>query len=195
MFDYPKPVELLKTLLEIYDNKNAIVLDFFAGSGTTGQAITEQNIEDGGKRNFILCTNNENDICEKVTYQRLAKVNYGTPKVKPLKFNLKYYKTAYVPRLNNDEENIQENLLVNIKNLIQLENGISIDNKRIKVILNEEEIDKFSENAEQIKECEKMYISSDILLTAKQVEIFKNNNIEVFIIPEYYFDEEIKEVQ
>ena len=51
------------------------------------------------------------------------------------------------------------------------------------------------ENTEQIKECEKLYISSDILLTAKQVKIFKDNNIEVFIIPEYYFDEEIKGVQ
>ena len=112
-----------------------------------------------------------------------------------IKYNLKYYKTAYVPRLNTDEENIQENLLVNIKNLIQLENGISIDDKRIKVILSEDEIDKFSENTEQIKECEKLYISSDILLTAKQVKIFKDNNIEVFIIPEYYFDEEIKGVQ
>ena len=106
-----------------------------------------------------------------------------------------HYKTAYVPRLNTEEENIQENLLVNIKNLIQLENGISIDDKRIKVILSEDEIDKFSENTEQIKECEKLYISSDILLTAKQVKIFKDNNIEVFIIPEYYFDEEIKGVQ
>lgn len=63
------------------------------------------------------------------------------------------------------------------------------------VILNEEDIDRFSENEEAIKECEKLYISSDILLTAKQVKIFKDNNIDVFVIPEYYFDEEIKEVQ
>ena len=63
------------------------------------------------------------------------------------------------------------------------------------MILNEEEIDRFSENEEKIKECEKLYISSDILLTAKQVKIFKDNNIDVFVIPEYYFDEEIKEVQ
>ena len=194
-FDYPKPIELIKTLIKIYNNKNAIILDFFAGSGTTGQAVVELNSEDNGNRQFILCTNNENNICEEVTYQRLIKVNYGTTKAKPLKFNLKYYRTSYIPRINTEEENIQENLLVNIRNLIQLENGISIDDKRIRVILSEEEIDKFSENTEQIKECEKLYISSDILLTAKQVKIFKDNNIEVFIIPEYYFDEEIKEVQ
>ena len=194
-FDYPKPVELIKTLIKIYNNKNAVILDFFAGSGTTGQAVLELNNEDNGNRQFILCTNNENNICEKVTYQRLIKVNYGTPKVKPLKFNLKYYRTNYIPRLNNEEENIQENLLLNIKNLIQLENGINIDDKKIRVIFDEKTIDEFSTKIDEVIECEKLYISSDILLTAKQTKLFKDNNIEIFVIPEYYFDEEIKEVQ
>lgn len=194
-FDYPKPVELIKTLIKIYNNKNAVILDFFAGSGTTGQAVLELNNEDNGNRQFILCTNNENNICEKVTYQRLIKVNYGTPKVKPLKFNLKYYRTNYIPRLNNEEENIQENLLLNIKNLIQLENGINIDDKKIKVIFDEKTIDEFSTKIDEVMECEKLYISSDILLTSKQTKLFKDNNVEIFIIPEYYFDEEIKEVQ
>ena len=100
-----------------------------------------------------------------------------------------------MPRLNTDEENIQENLLVNIKNLIQLENGISIDNEKIKVILDEEEIDKFSLNVEEVKKCEKLYTSTDILLTAQQVKTFKDNNVEVYVIPEYYFENEIREVQ
>lgn len=69
-FDYSKPVELIKRLLKNHYNKNAIVLDFFAGSGTTAQAVLELNIEDGGKRRFILCTNNQNKICEQVTYTR-----------------------------------------------------------------------------------------------------------------------------
>lgn len=194
-FDYPKPVELLKTIISIYNKRDAIILDFFAGSGTTGQAVIELNEEDGGDRKFILCTNNENDICEDVTYQRLLKLNNGTPKMKPIKYNLKYYKTAYIPRINTDEENIQENLLLNINNLIQLENGISIDNEKIRVILDEEEIDRFSSNAEEVEKCERLYISTDILLTAQQVKIFKDNNVEVFIIPEYYFENEIREVQ
>lgn len=201
VFNNPKPVELIKDFIRIgLNDKKGTVLDFFAGSGTTAQAILELNKEDNGKRNFILCTNNENNICEDITYQRIKTITTGKTNKnviisEKIPTNMKYYKTAFIPRLNNDEENIQENLLANIKSLIQLENGISIDDKKIRVILNEEDIDKFSENEETIKECEKLYISSDILLTAKQVKIFKDNNIEVFIIPEYYFDEEIKEVQ
>ena len=73
-FDYSKPVELIKRLIKNHYNKNAIVLDFFAGSGTTAQAVLELNIEDGGNRRFILCTNNQNNICEEVTYKRCKDV-------------------------------------------------------------------------------------------------------------------------
>ena len=57
--------------------KNAVILDFFAGSGTTGHAVLDLNKEDGGKRKFILCTNNENDICTEVTYPRVRNVIQG----------------------------------------------------------------------------------------------------------------------
>lgn len=198
-FNFPKPVELIKQILKISSNADSIVLDFFAGSGTTGQAVLELNQEDSGKRRFILCTNNENKICEEVTYQRVKTVITGI-RINKSKYsngiltNLKYYKTTYIPKINTEKENIHENLLFNIKNLIQLENGINVDDKKVRIILDEEKIDQFSGNKEEVKECEKLYISSDILLTAKQNMIFKKNNVEVFIIPEYYFDEEIKEV-
>ena len=77
VFDYPKPVEFMKKLIRHYINKDTIVLDFFAGSGTTGQAVLELNREDGGKRKFILCTNNENDIAYNVTYERLYRIMKG----------------------------------------------------------------------------------------------------------------------
>ena len=73
-FEYPKPVQLIKRLVKSHYNKDAIVLDFFAGSGTTAQAVLELNAEDGGHRNFILCTNNQNNICEEVTYKRCRDV-------------------------------------------------------------------------------------------------------------------------
>ena len=83
-FDYPKPSSLIKYLVSLFPNKDITVLDFFAGSGTTGQAVLELNQEDGGNRQFILCTNNENNICEEVTYERLKRVinGYTTPKGK-----------------------------------------------------------------------------------------------------------------
>lgn len=201
VFTYPKPLFLIKKIISASPSyRNSIILDFFAGSGTTGQAVIELNKEDGGDRTFILCTNNENEICSKVTYPRIYGVSSGyndkgQQVSDPIPINLKYYKTSYIPRLNNEDENIQENLLVNIKNLIQLENGIDIDDRKIKVILDEKTIDEFSTKINEVKECEKLYISSDILLTAKQTKLFKDNNVEIFIIPEYYFDEEIKEVQ
>ena len=60
----PKPSLLIKTLVQLASNKDSIVLDFFAGSGTTGQAVMELNKEDDGHRKFILCTNNE--VSEKI---------------------------------------------------------------------------------------------------------------------------------
>lgn len=82
-FDNPKPVELVKYLINLCSNKNAIVLDFFAGSGTTGQAVLDLNREDGGSRQFILCTNNEttelnpNGIAYDVTAKRLRRILAG----------------------------------------------------------------------------------------------------------------------
>ncbi|MEG1009745.1 MAG: site-specific DNA-methyltransferase, partial [Clostridia bacterium] len=195
----PKPSTLIQTLIQLGSKKNSIILDFFAGTGTTAQACMQQNLIDGGSRNYILCTNNENDICEKVTYKRISHImdNYidfnGRPAV-GIKHNLKYYKTTFVPRINAEKENLHNNLLINIKNLIQLENGIEIDDNQIRIYLDEYELDTFSNNKEALKVCDKVYISSDILLTSKQEKIFRDNNIKVYVIPEYYFKDEIMEV-
>ncbi len=189
-----KPVKMLKELINYHPNKNAVVLDFFAGSGSTAQAVLELNKEDNGNRQFILCTNNENNICEEITYKRIKNVITGYGKYNPLKSNLKYYRCTYIQRINTEAEDLHNNLLINIKNLIQLENGIEIDGNKIRVYLNEDELDKFSTNEKELEICEKVYISSDILLTSEQENIFENNNIEVYIIPEYYFEDEIMEV-
>lgn len=194
IFDYPKPMEMIKRICEMGCDKNSIILDFFAGSGTTGHAVLDLNKEDGGHRKFILCTNNENNICEEITYKRLENVINGYGKVEGMPANLKYYKTSYVPRMNDDENDLNANLLINIKNLIQLENAIEIDDKKIQVFLDEDKLDSFSECDEQLDVCEKIYISSDILLSSEQEQNFEDNNIEVFIIPNYYFEDEIMEV-
>lgn len=73
IFSTPKPVKLIKEFVRAGSNKNCIILDFFAGSGTTGHAVMDLNKEDGGKRRFILITNNESNICRKVTIPRIQK--------------------------------------------------------------------------------------------------------------------------
>ena len=102
-FDYPKPTSLISWLLSLI-NSPKVILDFFAGSGTTLHATMQLNTEDGGHRQCILVTNNENNICEEVTYERNKRVinGYTTPKgveVPGLKANtLRFYKTDYIPR-------------------------------------------------------------------------------------------------
>lgn len=76
-FSNPKPSALIKYLLSLVNKKDALVLDFFAGSGTTGHAVLELNREDDGTRKFIIATNNENNIAEEVTYERINKVING----------------------------------------------------------------------------------------------------------------------
>lgn len=76
-FQHPKSKELLKRILKFSSNKNSIVLDFFGGSGTTAQAVMELNAEDGGNRQCIICTNNENNIADNITYERLYRVVNG----------------------------------------------------------------------------------------------------------------------
>lgn len=100
-FDFPKSLYLLIDTLKLTSTKNSTVLDFFAGSGTTGHAVLELNKQDGGSRKFILCTNNENNIAEEVTYERLKRVikgykNKKGEKVEGLGGNLSYYKTDLV---------------------------------------------------------------------------------------------------
>src|SRR3989344_5908876 len=100
-FDTPKPLKLIDRILRLSTNKDSIVLDFMAGSGTTGHAVLELNKEDDGNRQFILCTNNENNICTDVCYPRIKKViegykNKNSEKVEGLGGNLKYLKTDFV---------------------------------------------------------------------------------------------------
>lgn len=70
-FSTPKPVKLIKEFVRATTDKDSIVMDFFAGSGTLGQAVFELNKEDGGNRHFILVSNGESDICQKVTKKRM----------------------------------------------------------------------------------------------------------------------------
>ena len=103
-FVHPKPTITIKHLLTLPPNEDSTILDFFAGSGTTLHATMQLNAEDGGHRKCILVTNNENNICEEVTYERNKRViqGYTTPKGEEVEGlhdnNLRYYRTTLLSR-------------------------------------------------------------------------------------------------
>ena len=105
IFSYPKAIYAVIDSLKVLTNyKNAIILDIFAGSGTTLHATMQLNAEDGGNRQCILVTNNENNICEEVTYERNKRVIQGYTNGKGVQVdgltnnNLRYYRSEYVGR-------------------------------------------------------------------------------------------------
>lgn len=141
VFSFPKPVKLLYRLIKYIEKSSSIILDFFAGSGTTMHAVMQLNNEDGGKRQCILVTNNENGICENITYERNRRVIQGYTNSKGEQVegltnnNLRYYQTNYVPR-----ERTQRNMraLVNaatdllcIQNNLYEEQDFLIDGKKV----------------------------------------------------------------
>lgn len=100
-FDYPKPLSLLLHLLKCVSHPSSTILDFFGGSGTTMHATMQLNEEDGGHRQCILVQQNENNICEAVTYERNKRVMQGYTNSKKeyvpgLGNSMKYYRTAFV---------------------------------------------------------------------------------------------------
>ncbi len=107
-FETPKPTKLIRRILELQDCKNIVILDCFAGSGTTLHATMQLNAEDGGNRQCILVTNNENKICEEVTYERNRRVIQGYTNSKGdwvpglTNNNLRYYKTGLVPSMRDE---------------------------------------------------------------------------------------------
>lgn len=126
-FGYPKPVNLIKFLLSL-QGKNSTILDFFAGSGTTLHATMQLNAEDGGHRKCILVTNNENNICENVTYERNKRViqGYTTPKGEQVAGlaanNLRYYRTAFVPREHSNRN--RRSLMSSLVDVLCIKNDI-----------------------------------------------------------------------
>ncbi len=180
VFDQPKPVSLIKYLLSIkskkMDYKNSIILDFMAGSGTTGQAVLELNKEDNGNRQCILCTNNENNICTDVCYSRIKKViegyrNLKGGKVGGLDGNLKYFRTGSVNAEPTDKNKIK--LTQQATEMLCIKEGTferGLDKKDFKIFKNSDHytgiifdqlaIPKFKKSIKDIKAKFSVYVFS-----------------------------------
>ena len=195
-----KPVDLIKRVISLYPSKEITVLDFFAGSGTTGHSVISQNIEDEGMRTFILCTNNESNICEEKTYKRLSNVikGYETENGKvftPNAGNLKYYKTAFIDKVSdNIEYSVGVELLKHIAEMVQLEHSVKIDGINYILLMSDDEADLLIEDVEKLDKAKGIYISMSVLLTFEQEKELTIRGIPISIIPDYYFETELLEV-
>ena len=183
-FNNPKPIELIKDLLLLTSSSTSKVLDFFAGSGTTGHAVEQLNKEDGGSRKYILCTNNENNICEEVTYKRLTNIQ------KELPHNLKYFKTGFVDKNDFPDFQLEDELLNYITPLVELEFGIDISNPSVQIILTEEQLGKLIKEGKLEKDST-LFLHPTILLNNKEAELLSKLNVTKQIIPDYYFGKEL----
>ena len=215
IFSYPKPVSLIKYLISLSflykenrPSNSAIVLDFFAGSGTTGQAVLELNKEDGGNRRFILCTNNENNICTDVTYPRLKTVITG---IRPdgskysdgIPSNLYYFKTGFVEDLKNSDQT-KYNLAEKVDSLLCIKEDIfdekerneysshfvSSDKKRHLFIYNDyfnkEKFDEFKERVIKAEGEKVVYVFS--FDNNLDESLFDDKSINVKPIPEKIYE-------
>ncbi len=250
-FPFPKPTDLIKFLIEITNKpKDITVLDFFAGSGTTGDAVLQLNEKDGGNRSFILCTNNEiseqkkisyfvdkgyidapkrtgtrkeinwkekwerfqcsydyiaetqrNEyqdlgICHSVTYPRIKTIITGkridgTIYSAGCSANLKYLKCDWLPR--KPDNRLSSNVLSrHIKELIELQNGIDIDNTKNVLIMNKNDFHKYVMDDLNYCKIEHIWVNQNIFLTFEERN--RLNILDFKYIPKEFFEQEVKNV-
>ena len=205
-FETVKTIQMIEELIFQSTNESSTILDFFAGSGTTAQAVLECNKDYGGHRKFILCTNNENSICRDITYQRLKTVITGKRKdgsvySDGLAGSLKYFKVNFVEITEKEYYEYADKLLFHVRELVELENAVNFSgNDKIAIVLTEEELEEFCKplastplsNRSEIEVSERIrtvYLGHDVLLSKGQKELFKKSGITIKIIPQYYYPE------
>jgi adenine-specific DNA-methyltransferase len=123
-FDFPKSLYAVRDALDVAlcGKEGSIVLDYFAGSGTTGHAVLELNRTKGLGLSFILCTNAESNIAEEVTYPRISNVIAGYGEVPGMPANLRFFKTDFVDR-HETEDITRSNLISRCREIISVKEG------------------------------------------------------------------------
>ena len=187
LFDYPKSLYAVIDSLKVANaGKDSVVLDFFAGSGTTGHAVAELNAEDGGRRTFILATNNENKIAEEVTYQRIKNISNGVAgksKIKETLFDVELTKrelqktiknSNYLQSIFDDAEEAKERYLETYGENGNATAKVSVDNGHVLVTGSRMEASKFEAKPLNLKYFKTKFIQkNDESLERKLLESAK----------------------
>lgn len=203
IFNTPKPVSLYREIIKMSISpkvKNPIILDFFAGSGTVGQAVLEEF--HGKDASFILCNSNESNICKEITYERIKRIIKGYDNnrniaVKGIESNLKFYNVEYIEKNKADDDSyyVENEIKKYIKELIQLDNMKSIEDENIELLLSDDDIDYFFNDKDRLNGCKKAYIDTNALITEEQIKEFEERNIEIQYIPELYYEKELNDIE
>ncbi len=119
-----KPLRLIERIVKMIPNKNSIVLDFFAGSGTLGEAVMRVNQQDNGNRKYILVTNNEENICQDITLKRIKTAIDGYEvqsgdQIAGTKGALRYFEIDFIEKTSNTDE-MKFRLTDRIRDLIRI---------------------------------------------------------------------------
>lgn len=184
-FLYPKSVYSVLDCIDLFLPENGLVLDYFAGSGTTAHAVLMLNETDNGSRRFIMSTNNENGIAEEVCYPRIVKVIEGYEDIKGIPSNLKYYKTSFVPADSTDK------------------NKVALTNKATEMLCVKENTYEKVESSEKIKIFRNKKHYTGIIFDHLAIPEFKNTikdidgrfSVYVFSLGDDTFDEEFEDIK
>ena len=231
VFSYPKSVYAVHDVLRFFvnNNPNAVVVDFFAGSGTTMHAVNLLNAKDGGHRTCIMVTNNEisaeeekefekrgikkgddewerRGIAKHVTWPRTVcsiqgvdvngktlQGNYlGTdrPMADGFKTNVKYFKCNWTPR--KPEDYLLSNVLcLHIREMIELQNAIEIDNVKNVLILNKSDFKNIILNPDIYAQIEHIWVNQNIIFSAEEQKMLETVGYKY--IPREFFGHELRE--
>jgi len=230
-FSFPKSLYLVRECLRACDHKkDAVILDFFAGSGTTMHAVNLLNAEDGGKRTCIIVTNNEisadeekayskkgikkgdpeweeHGIAKYVTWPRtvcsiegksvdgteLNGIYTGTdiPMSNGFKANVKYFKCDWTPRKPEDYL-LSNALCLHIREMIELQNAIEIDNVKHVLILNKADFKRIVLDPEIYGQIENIWVNQSIVFSAEELKLLQAKGFKY--IPREFFGQELREV-
>lgn len=230
-FSFPKSLYSVTDVLRpvIRNKKNAIILDFFAGSGTTAHAINLLNSEDGGHRKWILVTNNEISEAEEKAFAKRG-IKKGDPEWEakgiaqyvtwprtictiegkdingnPLKgnylgsdismadgfnANVKYFKCDWTPRKPEDYL-LSNALALHIKEMIEIQNAIEIDNEKNVLILNKTDFKNTVLDKKKYTQIQNIWVNQNIIFNAKELKLLQTKGYKY--IPKEFFGQELRE--